>query len=137
MLKYQVVKIKNPIDKSEAFHARLVPVTPIGLDEICQNISHQSTMTAHDVKAVLSSLEEQVFCILRNGGSVRMGDLGSFHPTLTSTGTSDASLFTTSHIKSVMVRFTPSSRMHFELSKTNPAVVFMNATVKPAEDTVV
>ena len=127
MLKYNVVPMKNPIDKSVKYYARLVPVTSVTLDSLCEIISRQCTVTVHDVKAVLSALEEPVYQHLRNGNSVRLGDLGSFRPTLRSMGVEQETDFNSSYIQSVSVRFSPSSKLRFELSKQNPAVTFLNA----------
>jgi predicted histone-like DNA-binding protein len=79
MIKYNLISRKNPATKEFAFHATAVPVNPIGLDEIAEEISGKCTVTVHDIKAVVSALEEVTFKHLRNGNSVRLGNLGSFH----------------------------------------------------------
>ena len=126
MLKYHVVSKKSPVDQSVKFYARLAPVTPINLKNLAEPISEACTVTIHDVKAVISALESQIVRELRNGNSVRLGDLGSFRPTLSSKGAATAEDFTAGHIKSVNVRFYSSPNMRFELSKANPSVVFQN-----------
>lgn len=136
MLKYNVVSKKNPIDKSVKFYARLIPVTPVKLADLAKDISDESTVTVHDVKAVLSALEAHIVRQLRNGCSVRLGDLGSFRPTVTSTGAESAEDFTASHIKQVNIRFNSSPKMRFELSKVNPSVIFKNeGIVNTVEET--
>ena len=126
MLKYHVVSMKSPVDKSVKYYARLAPVSPVKLNQLAEAISAESTVTIHDVKAVLSALEAEIYRQLRNGYSVRLGDLGSFRPTLSSVGTETADEFTTSHIKKVNVRFHSSTKIRFELSKANTSVVFQN-----------
>ena len=122
MLKYSLISRKNPVTKEFAFHSNLAPVTPIKLNELAQDVSDACTLTVHDIKAVVSALEERIYKALRNGQSVRFGDLGSFHPTLSSAGTATIEDFKKENIRGIKVRFTPSSRMHHELSLQNPSV---------------
>ena len=120
MLKYSLTSRKNPITKEYLYHANLVPVTPIGLKELAQEVSDTCTLTVHDIKAVISALEERVYKALRNGQSVRFGDLGSFHPTISSSGTVTEEEFSKENIRGIKVRFTPSSKLRYELGLQNP-----------------
>lgn len=129
MLKYNVVTKKSPIDQSVKYYARLVPVNPVKLQSLAEPISEACTVTVHDVKAVLSALETQIVRELRNGNSVRLGDLGSFRPTISSKGANSVDEFTTGHIQRVNIRFYGSAKMRFELSKSNPSVTFQNEGV--------
>lgn len=122
MLKYSLISRKNPITKEFAYHANLAPVNPLKLDELAQEISGACTLTPHDIKAVISALEEQIYKTLRNGQSVRFGDLGSFRPTLSSSGTAAKEDFKKENIRGIKVRFTPSSKMRHELKLQNPLV---------------
>lgn len=123
MLKYSLISRKNPVTKEFAYHATLRPVTPILLEQLAANIAATCTVSAHDIKAVVSALEEQVYKALRNGNSVRLGDLGSFHPRLSSSGTADEKDFSKENIRGIKVRFSPSSKMRHELRMNNPEVV--------------
>ena len=120
MLKYSLISRKNPITKEYLYHANLAPATPIGLKELAQEVSDMCTLTAHDIKAVISALEERVYKALRNGQSVRFGDLGSFHPTISSSGTATEEEFSKENIRGIKVRFTPSSKLRYELGLQNP-----------------
>ena len=125
MLKYSLISRKNPITKESLYYANLAPVNPVGLNELAEDISNSCTLTVHDIKAVLSALEECVFKTLRNGQSARLGDLGSFHARICSKAAATEEAFTEKpgeHIKGVLVRFTPSSKMRYELSPKNPKV---------------
>ena len=124
MLKYSVISRKNPITKENLYYANLAPVHPIGLDELAEEISGSCTLTVHDIKAVISALEERIFKSLRNGQSARFGDLGSFHPTLSSSGAATEEEFSKENIRGVKVRFTPSSKLRHEMSMNNPNVRF-------------
>ena len=120
MIKYLLISRKNPITKEYAYHASAIPVTPVKLEEIAENISATCTVTSADVKAVLDALQAQVINCLRNGQSVRLGDLGSFHARLASAGAPTEEEFSMEHVRGIRVRFTPSSKMRYELSPKNP-----------------
>lgn len=72
MLKYNVVARKNPQTKELLYYAQLVPVTAVGLSALAAAISNECTVTIHDIKAVLSALEEKVISYLQSGMSVRL-----------------------------------------------------------------
>lgn len=120
MLKYLLISRKNPITKEYAYHASAIPVTPIHMDELAQDISDNCTATVHDVKVVISALEEAIYKALRNGKSVRLGDLGSFHARIASKSAATEEDFKQENLLGVKVRFTPSSKMRYELSLKNP-----------------
>ena len=122
MIKYLLISRKNPITKEYAYHASAIPVTPVKIDEIAENISATCTVNSADVKAVLDALQTQVIRCLRNGQSVRLGDLGSFHARLASAGAPTEEEFSMEHVRGIRVRFTPSSKMRWELSPENPKV---------------
>ena len=123
MIKYLLICRKNPITKEFAYHASAIPVTPVKLDEIADSISATCTVNSADVKAVLDALQSQVIKALRNGQSVRLGDLGSFHARIQSKSAATEEEFKEdlgNHLKGVLVRFTPSSKMRWALSLKNP-----------------
>ena len=134
MIKYNVIPRKNPINKEVKYYAHMAPVNPVSLSEVAEAISNQSTVTLHDCKAVLSALQEQIALNLRNGNSVRLGDLGSFHPVMKSSGALSADEFSTSHIKGLKVCFNMSSQMRYMLSKQNPSVNFQVVRPEEGED---
>ena len=131
MIKYNVIPRKNPINKEVKYYAQMAPVNPVTLNDVAEAIASNCTVTLHDCKAVLSALQEQIALNLRNGNSVRLGDLGSFHPVMKSSGALSADEFTTSHIKGLKVCFNMSSQMRYMLSKQNPSVTFQ--LIKPEE----
>lgn len=115
MINFNVIQRKNPKDGSVKFYSQAKTSEYMTLDSIAENISRECTVTVHDIKAVLSALEEQITIALQNGRSVRFGDLGSFHVTLQSRGTKTKEEFTASNIERVMVRFVKSSNMRGNL----------------------
>ena len=114
MLKYYSAPRKNPIDKKNYYHAQLQPVTPVNLSTICDLIEKRSTVSSADAKAVLDALQFEIKEALKRGDSVRLGDLGSFRLTLGSLGVEKPEDLTTSDIKTVRVRFTPSATLQKE-----------------------
>ena len=134
MLKYYVKKRKSPIDQSIKHYGQLAPINPVKLSQLAELISEACTVTVHDVKAVLSALETALIREFRLGNSVRFGDLGSFRPSLSTKGANTVEDFTNANIKRVRVRFTPSAKMGFELSTSNPAVTFQNLGIHPDDE---
>ena len=126
MIKYSLISRKNPITKEYLYCAQANHVTPVKLDEIAESISNSCTVGMADIKAVLYALQEEIIKRLRNGQSVRLGDLGSFHARLCAKGAESVDAFEekpTQYLKSVLVRFTPSSKMRWEMNMKNPKVV--------------
>lgn len=134
MLKYNLVARKNPQTKEPIFYAQIAPVTPLPLTALSEAISRQCTVTVHDVKAVLSALDEHITAALLNGQSVRLGDLGSFRATIKSASVKDANDFKPTHIKGINVCFTKGSTMRYKFSTKNPDLaIVMNTKPKESE----
>ena len=127
MLKYNVIARKNPINKAVKFYAQLTSPNPVNCQQLSKSISEKCTVTIHDVKAVLSVLEEEIVNHLRNGDSVRLGDVGTFRATLSTEGAMTREAFASKNIMRVNVRFLPSSNMRHKLSVVNPEIQFMKA----------
>ena len=117
MINYIVARKKNMTDGSIKYYAKVAPVSPVYVNDIAARISKTCTVTEHDVKAVLSALQEQVIYSLSDGHSVRLGDLGSFRPTLSAEGTTDPEQCTAALIKRVRVKFCPSGTMNLRVAK--------------------
>jgi predicted histone-like DNA-binding protein len=137
MIKYNVIPRKNPINKVVKYYAQMAPVNPITLNEVAEAIASNCTVTLHDCKAVLSALQEQIALNLRNGNSVRLGDLGSFHAIIKCRGASTIEDFSAGNINGLKVSFKMSSPMRYMLSKQNPGVKFQLARPGEAEEDVV
>lgn len=113
MLKYTIKTSVNKFDNSDnlVFYKRLIPVQPVGLEEIAEEISKHNTLTRADIKGALTALEHFIVKHIQNGQSVRFGDLGSFRPTLKGKTFATREELLKSKDFKVMVRFTPSSKM--------------------------
>ena len=119
MIYYNVIKRKSPKDGTVKFYASAQNGTYMNLEQVATNISRECTVTVHDVKAVLSSLQD--------GKSVRFGDLGSFHVTVRSKGAENKSDFKKANISHVMVRFVKSAAMRSAFALTNKDIKLSGA----------
>ncbi len=133
MFKYKVIPRKNPQNQEVKYYAQLETPAIVKLTQLTDAISKESTVTKHDVKAVLSALEDHIVIQLHNGASVHLGDLGSFRASLSSEGVVAAEEFTSANIKRVKVIFTPSSAIKYLLDKSNPNVQFVRVDGEEAE----
>lgn len=109
------------------FYAQIATVEPVSLHEIAVKISTGCTVSVHDIKAVISSLQEQIVYALRDGKSVRLGDLGAFRPTIVAKPQEVEKDVTGKDVERVRVRFTPSAYLKSEMAVTNPLVTFKAA----------
>lgn len=110
---------KNPADQTTRFYPQMAPTTPLKLEDVIVQIERQCTVSAPDVKAVLNALEYVIVGALKNGTSVRLGDLGSFRPTIHSFGVATAPEVNAALIRRVRCRFTPSSWINRQLALRN------------------
>lgn len=111
MINFYPVPRKNPINKAVRYYAQPSAVSVVTLDQITDRIEKRSTVSSADAKAVLDALQYEIKEALLAGCSVRLGDLGSFRPTLTSRGMTTAAEVTSASVTAVRVRFTPSTRL--------------------------
>ena len=125
MIKFVIKRKKNPQKKTVTkYYAQAAPATPITLEEIVELIEKRCTVASPDIKAVLDALEFELIHALQNGYSVRLGDVGSFHITISSNGAAteeDAKKAGAKLIKKVMVQFVKSAAMGraFDLNQLN------------------
>lgn len=136
MITYVVKPKKNPQTGLVKYYAQVAPTKPIFLDAITEKIANESTVTEHDVKAVLSALQEQVLLSLREGQTLRLGDLGSFRLTIKSKGKATAKEVTPDDVERLRVRYTMSSRLRSALAKGQRGIAFsLPYTPKPKQTT--
>lgn len=124
MLDYVVVPRKNPQTKKVKYYPALAPVKPIPVREIIENISTRCTVNRADVKAVIIALEEVILDHVLHGHSVRLGDLGSFRPTIKSAGSLTKEEVTAQNIAALRVRFNLGSTLRNETRLSSPRVQF-------------
>jgi len=127
MIKYIVKLKKNPKDTTKsAFYPVIVNIGSVGLDRIARDIDNECTVTEHDMKGVLSALEQHIISELQNGHSVRLGDLGSFHVSVKSKkgGKATAADVSSADVKCLRVHFSKSARLRHEFNIAAPDIQF-------------
>lgn len=116
MIQYKISSVKSPKTGLKVYFPSIVQSGALSLNDVTSRIAKRSTMHAADIKAVLSALEQTVGDALASGHSVRLGDLGSFRITCTTThGEDDPQLVTIKQVKKLRIRFTPSAAMQQKL----------------------
>ena len=134
MIKYKVIPRKNMLTDQGLYYGQIVQEGVIGLNELADEIQATSTVTRADILAVLADLENVITKTLRNGKGVKLGDLGSFRPTIKGTGVEEKADYESNLIRKVNVVFIPSPKMKYNLSPKNPFVQFKNVTPEPESD---
>lgn len=87
---------------------------------LCKLVAARSAMSSADVKSVLDSLNWVMDFELSEGNTVKLGEFGSFHMTVSSYGEENRSDFTANNIKKAKIVFTPGS----DLRKTKRDMSF-------------
>lgn len=125
-LKTQILNI----EEQERYILRNTTVSPVDYEEFIDELVAESTVTRHDVKAVVSALEEFIVRALKNGYTVRLGDLGSFRATITSTGQDSAEDVSKDTITAIRVQFTEGTlvRQAFQIGTSAQSVKFQVVT---------
>lgn len=124
MITFKTVKRRNPVDASVKYYAAVCDTRPYELDDVAEQIQAKCTVHAADVLAVLRSLQEIVIEGLKDGKSVRFGDLGCFRPTISSEGFATPEEVTAKAIKKVKVTFFANRKIYEALKVSNPGIRF-------------
>jgi len=126
-MQFKVQAKKSPLTGGEVKYYPAVALSkePMKLEAIIGEIVEATGVTRPDVKAVIAALEQRIIAAMRNSKSFRLGDLGSFRPTIEATGgCAKAKDVSASNIKAVHVRFTPSSYMERKLQPGAEGMTF-------------
>lgn len=128
MIKYNVVAKVNPQTKAVKFYAQAASPDTVTLDDIADRIEKRSTASSADVKAVFDALVYELTQSLKEGHSVKLGDLGTYSCTLRSEGAETADAFTADKIQSVHVRWTLPAKLKSALDVKKGSVTFKKAS---------
>lgn len=134
MINFYIASHKSIQDGSVKYFAHIDNTQPVSRKEIIRAIEKVTSLSASDVKACLDALEYQVVEHLRQGHSVRLGDLGSFRPTLNAFTYTNPDEVTAASIKRVRARFTPSGEMNRQLAVQNITFQRVDAPAAPPTD---
>ena len=131
MIRYKIVSRKNPSTKAEKFHPALVSPAPIDSQKIIDRIEKKCTLASSDIKAVVDALEVELIDALRDGNAVRLGDLGSFRPSLRSKGVEKKEDVNASQITRMHVVFVPALRVKRALDVKTGELQFAKTEMAP------
>lgn len=131
MIRFKIVSRKNPSTKAEKFHPALVPPAPIDSQKIIDRIEKKCTLASSDIKAGVDALEVELIDALRDGNAVRLGDLGSFRPSLRSKGVEKKEDVNASQITRMHVVFVPALRVKRALDVKTGHLQFAKTEMTP------
>ena len=115
MIHYKIETKKSPRTGTSKYYVQIAPTVPVTRSAIISQIEKITSLSSSDVKGCLDALEYCIVEAMKNGQSVRLGDLGSFRPTISSFGTSERDKANSNLIRGVRVRFTMSGQMGLDL----------------------
>lgn len=133
MIKYVIKPKRNLRNNTVKYYAQIAPINATDLSEVASQIEAQSTVSAADVKGVLDQLQTVIQEQLRAGRSVRLGDLGSFRPTLSSSRSDTEAAVSARNIKRVNVIYTPSGSLRRALKSALTSRSLKFELVKPKD----
>ena len=119
-IKFILKPKKDPQKGTIKTYAQIAPIDYVDIDEVTKYLVDISSLSEGEVASMLVLLQKYIIDVLASGRSVRLGDLGSFRPTIASKGVEAGEEFEPeSLIENVRVRFTQSSKMRQMLDKRN------------------
>lgn len=116
MIQYVIKEKKKPGTEDYKFYGQVRQTGVIGIRELCNLVAEKCTLTPADILASINALESEIINQIKQGNSVRLGDLGSFRPSLTSEGAATAEAWGVNMVKRVRAIYTPSSEMKHQLA---------------------
>lgn len=116
---YKVVRKSQPGlvgGGNHKFYASIVRQQPVELRKFASEISKMCTLTTTDIYAVLESFLERLHTYMEEGRIIRLGDLGSFTPSLSSAAEITPADVDQFSINKMKVIFRPSQELSYRLS---------------------
>ncbi|MBR1626961.1 MAG: HU family DNA-binding protein [Bacteroidales bacterium] len=111
-------KVNNQGKKEEKYMAKAYNAGMIEFNELCKRMEKHCTLSKSDVSAAVSELAWQIEMLLKQGHSVRVGELGIFYPTLNSKTVDDPKDVHPNTIKRIVCNFLPSKELKNNLNET-------------------
>ena len=125
MIPYKVIPRKSPKDRSVKYYG-VQHTRQMSEQDFVERIVQKNTVTRADVLAVIASIREELVYSIRNGNSVTLPEIGTFGFTIKTRGAETKAKFVADNIKSLLVRFKPSSKLKYDVKVGNPQVKFYN-----------
>ena len=125
MIPYKVIPRKSPRDRSVKYYG-VQHTRQMSEQDFVERIVQKNTVTRADVLAVIASIAEELVYSIRNGNSVTLPEIGTFGFSIKTRGTETKEKFVVDNIKTLHVRFKPSSKLKYDVKVGNPQVKFYN-----------
>ncbi len=125
MIPYKVIPRKSPKDRSVKYYG-VQHTRQMSEQDFVERIVQKNTVTRADVLAVIASIREELVYSIRNGNSVTLPEIGTFGFTIKTRGAETKAKFVADNIKSLLMRFKPSSKLKYDVKVGNPQVKFYN-----------
>ena len=133
MIPYKVIPRKSPKDRSIKYYG-VQHTRQMSEQDFVERIVQKNTVTRADVLAVIASIREELVYSIRNGNSVTLPEIGTFGFSLKTKGAETKAKFVADNIKSLHVRFKPSSKLKYDVKVGNPQVKFYNEEPEEEEE---
>ncbi len=123
MINYTIKAIANPQNRDEVKYYPQIVITLLQmLDSIIRRITNRTTLTSSDIRAGVDALEYELIDALGRGEIVRLGDIGTFRPSISADGASTAKEARSKGaklIKKLNVNYKRSAGMERSLGRSN------------------
>ncbi len=87
MIRYKITAIANPQNRDEVkYYPQIVITSSQSIDSIIKRITSRTRLTSGDIRAVVDALEYELIDALSRGEIVRLGDIGTFRPSISADG---------------------------------------------------
>ena len=113
----------NPQNREETrYYLTQMSAGMAELKELAADIEKQTAMTRADITAVLISLADVLPGYLKDGKSVRLGDLGIFRISVSSEGAASEAELSVRHIKGAKIVFVPTAELKASMANLSYAI---------------
>ena len=111
-IKYKVIERRTPGDPEAPakYYASSSVTSKADVEDITEQIEKISTVSGADIRAVLYSLVDIVPGMLSKGQNVKVGDLGTFRVSISSSGSDTAEEVSARNIRGAKIIFTPGKK---------------------------
>lgn len=119
-IKYK--KVQNKMTGSKNFnkwYASAVHMGTVSTEDLCEEISHSTTVTEADIRAVFAELKGRLAYHFKIGQIVKIDGLGSFSVALRSTLADKAEDVSAANIKGYRINFRPESQVVGRMTNTD------------------
>ena len=133
MIKYAVVKRRNPVDASVKYYAQRTGSQLVPTAQLVDRMVESCTVTEADARAVVSAYVSAILRHLKNGRSCKVDGLGIFSVNLSSAGSETPGEFTNDLIRGVKINFRADRSFKFRFALSNPSLSFRRVASSAAE----